>query len=159
MLNGSNPVENFFGFLNEPRCAVHSCFGVLCHFRKKWPKTSIWGKKPQFRYRLRFDENDLFFVVLKWENYYSKQFILPLRLFLAKSYENLQNTRIAMSWPIWLILKFETVFDMIWPASQSFEKEFFPGNSWLLSEIVTFWSEMRDFCQFLAKMLQNTRKA
>ena len=38
-------------------------------------------------------------------------------------------------------------------------KNSFPGNFLLLSEIVSYWTKMWVYCQFLAKMLQNTWKA
>ena len=49
------------------------------------------------------------------------------------------------------------IFDQKGSISHSFvEKMSFPGDYWLISEIVSFSNEMKFFCQFPAKMLQNT---
>ena len=43
--NGSIPEENYFELQNEPHWTVLTYFGVLYHFCRKWPKTTVMGKK------------------------------------------------------------------------------------------------------------------
>ena len=48
-LNGLYPVKNTFEVKNEPLWAVQSYFGILYHFRRKSPKTTMRKKRLSFK--------------------------------------------------------------------------------------------------------------
>ena len=85
--------------------------------------------------------------------FFNSELILEIATMIKK-----QNI-LAMNYQMWLILKFKTIFNRIRPVSLWFEgKHSFPSNSLILSEIVSFWNEMRVFisiCENASKHQKN----
>ncbi len=87
-----------------------------------------------------------------WAYFWVRHFLQNNGSFWRFPTKKKQNIRIKLNWTIWQILKFKTVFDWIWSISHSFErKKSFPGNSYLISDIASFWQKWGVFLSIYCK--------